>query len=62
MLKNFFRKKAPKERLEKALEHQDVHRGQAEAKARANKLLKQVDQKKRALLEEQAKKDNPSEK
>lgn len=47
MLKKLLQKKASKDRLRKAVEHQEIQRGQAEAKARAQDLLRRLDDKKR---------------
>jgi len=47
MLKKMLQKKATKDRIRQAIEHQDVQRGQAEAKARAKDVLKRLDEKKR---------------
>lgn len=47
MLKKFLQKKASKDRMRQAVEHQDVQRGQAEAKARAQDVLKRLEEKKR---------------
>lgn len=53
MLKNIFNRKAPKGRLEKAVEHQETQLGQAQAKARAQKLMARMDQKKREQIARQ---------
>ncbi len=47
MLKKLLQKKASKDRIRQAVEHQDVQRGQAEAKARAQDVLKRLEEKKR---------------
>lgn len=47
MLKKLFEKKASKERMRKAVEHQDAQRGQAQAKARAQDMLRRLEEKKR---------------
>lgn len=47
MLKKLLQKKASKDRIRRAVEHQDIQRGQAEAKARAKDLLKRLEEKKR---------------
>ena len=47
MLKKLLQKKASKDRIRRAVEHQDIQRGQAEAKARAKYLLKRLEEKKR---------------
>lgn len=47
MLKKLLQKRASKDRMRKAVEHQEIQRGQAEAKARAQDLLKRLEDKKR---------------
>lgn len=47
MLKKLLQKKASKDRIRQAVEHQDIQRGQAEAKARAQDLLRRLEEKKR---------------
>ncbi len=51
MLKKLFQKKASKDRIRKAVEHQDMQRGQAEARARAQDMLKRLEERKRAAAE-----------
>jgi len=53
MLKKFFKNKASKDRIRKAVEHQDKQRGQAEARARAQDMLKRMEDKKRAAAQRQ---------